>query len=292
MMDFLADFQRSLHQPHTQAEVLALQIAGMAYPELVYERALADLDDLAASMREQLLDVQPGRATAERFMTVLTDDLGFSGNAVDYYHPDNSFLNVVLARRTGLPILLSLVCVAIGRRLDMAIHGIGFPGHFMVRYRHGADSWLLDPFHGRVVPVDAVQGYLSDLFGQTVSLSEQAFTPVTPAAFAQRILNNLRNVYLGNHDWANAVHVLDYMLVLLPSSTALLQERALLNHRLGDLERASYDLQRYFSLTGQLWHALGLAEADPVETTHERSRGYAELIQLFQRMQEERRRLN
>ena len=287
-MDFLTEFDRSLRQPHVAPEVLAIHIAGLAYPDLEPRAIIADLDDLAASMGAHLDDVTPGRMTAHAFMAIFVDGFGFAGNAADYYQPDNSYLNIVLARRTGLPILLSLVCVALGRRLGLAIDGAGFPGHFMVRYRHGEESWLLDPFHGRVLQVDEVQDYLSGLFGQAVSISQQALTGVTAAAFAQRILNNLRNVYLGNQAWAEAVQVLDYMLILLPSSTALLQERALLNYRLGDLERASRDLQRYFSLTGQLWHALDLTGDEQGDA----SRGYGELIQLFQRIQEERRRLN
>ena len=51
----------------------------------------------------------------------LFHDLGFRGNQKDYYDPRNSYLNEVLDRRTGLPILLSAVAMAIGTRAGL--HG-------------------------------------------------------------------------------------------------------------------------------------------------------------------------
>ena len=46
----------------------------------------------------------------------LYEELGFHGNVQDYYDPRNSFLNDVLDRRTGIPITLSTVYIAVGRR--------------------------------------------------------------------------------------------------------------------------------------------------------------------------------
>lgn len=288
-MDFLTEFAQTLHQPTPVPELLALQIAGLAYPDLQIAQEVARLDALAGTVAASVAGAPAGRTWATEFLRSLREDLGFQGNTANYYEPDNSFLNVVLDRRTGLPILLSLVCVALGRRLGVPMDGVGFPGHFMVRYRHADEQWLLDPFHGRVLPAGHAQEYLGQLFGQHVALSQQAYTRVTPPAFAQRILNNLRNVYLGNEDWANAVRVLDYMLLLLPSSTALLRERALLHHRVGDLERAAYDLQRYFTLTGELWSVWGLAKD---EETPAQSGTDAHLRQLFHQIETARRRLN
>src|SRR5437868_14992902 len=40
---------------------------------------------------------------------VLFDEYGFSGNAEDYYNPENSYLPCVIRSRRGIPVTLSLV---------------------------------------------------------------------------------------------------------------------------------------------------------------------------------------
>src|SRR5690606_39368836 len=61
--------------------------------------------------------------------------LGFRGNEQNYYDPANSYFNRVIDRRTGNPISLCLLFMLLGRRLEMPIAGIGFPGHFLCRYQ-------------------------------------------------------------------------------------------------------------------------------------------------------------
>ena len=68
---------------------------------------------------------------------------GFAGNTVDYGDPRNSYLDVVLDRRLGLPITLSVLMIEVGRRVGLELFGVGMPGHFLV----GAPGSYFDPFH-------------------------------------------------------------------------------------------------------------------------------------------------
>ena len=63
----------------------------------------------------------------------LWDTLGFRGDRETYDDPRNSFLNEVIARRTGIPITLAVVGIEVGRRAGVAVSGIGMPGHFLLR---------------------------------------------------------------------------------------------------------------------------------------------------------------
>src|SRR5262249_34975816 len=69
---------------------------------------------------------------------------GFAGNRMAYGDPLNSCLDAVLDRRLGLPITLSVLMIEVGRRLGVAVRGVGMPGHFLVSA--GPDEWY-DPFH-------------------------------------------------------------------------------------------------------------------------------------------------
>jgi regulator of sirC expression with transglutaminase-like and TPR domain len=290
-MNHVQRFARELQRQNPAPERLALAIAGMAFPELDVGVALDQLATMADHMRRALVGTPPGQARARRFIDVLTHDLGFTGNRDNYYEPANSFLNVVLDQRTGLPIMLSLVCMAMARQLDLDIVGVGFPGHFMARYSDTAGSWLLDPFNGEVVECADADTYLSHLFQRPVTLPPEMHEAVSTVALTQRILNNLRNVYLSRGEYLMAAAVIDYLLVLAPASADLWQERGLLHFYSERWEKAAHDLKRYFFLRGQYLLALGHdPEADAVLATlapHHR-----QLLDIFKQIEETRRRLN
>ena len=48
---------------------------------------------------------------------------GFHGNEDDYYDPENSFLDTVLDRRTGIPITLSVLLIEVARRVGVPLVG-------------------------------------------------------------------------------------------------------------------------------------------------------------------------
>ncbi|KAF9129097.1 hypothetical protein BGW39_004469 [Mortierella sp. 14UC] len=65
-----------------------------------------------------------------------TREKGFKGNTENYYDPFNSFIDKVLTRKVGIPISLCIVFAELAERVG--VHGVelmGFPQHFMIRYR-------------------------------------------------------------------------------------------------------------------------------------------------------------
>lgn len=103
----------------------------------------AKLDALAARVREHLrkkhgnkvdpAKLTPGEAVAT-LRQVLFTELDFNGATENYDHPVNSSLYHVLKTRKGLPILLSHVVVAVGKRLKLPIVGVAIPGRYMCKY--------------------------------------------------------------------------------------------------------------------------------------------------------------
>ena len=63
-----------------------------------------------------------------RVSRFLFEEEGFHGNTSDYYDPRNSFLNDVLRRYTGIPITLSILYIAVARRVGLPTYGVGLPG--------------------------------------------------------------------------------------------------------------------------------------------------------------------
>lgn len=112
-----------------------LLIAQDAYPELEPAHYLARIDALAATVKRRVA----GDAFAQQKLVALNRylfrDLGFHGDARDYYNPRNSYLNQVLERRAGIPITLSILYMEVGRRLGLRLQGVSFPGHLTNKYR-------------------------------------------------------------------------------------------------------------------------------------------------------------
>jgi hypothetical protein len=115
----------------------ALELATIEFPTLEAGAFVAVLDAYAGELCRRLSNSRDGLVYVQEANRYLFDELGFRGNASDYYNPRNSCLNEVLTARTGIPITLSLVYIEIARRLEKPVQGIGLPGHFIVRTTTG-----------------------------------------------------------------------------------------------------------------------------------------------------------
>ena len=115
----------------------ALVAARVAYPKLDPTAWLAELDVYGDAARQHLeLGVGGNPPTRTRLRVVsefFFGQLGFVGNRERYEDPRNSFLNDVIARRTGIPITLAIVFMEIAGRAGLTIDGVNFPGHFLMR---------------------------------------------------------------------------------------------------------------------------------------------------------------
>src|SRR5262249_54358097 len=131
--------------PFDLAEI-ALLLARDEYPTLDVDGYLAELNAMALEVRRGFRGGLAGRL--DRLCRYLYHDLGFRGNSTDYYDPRNSYFNMVLDRRVGIPITLSAVAIAVGRRAGLNVVGVALPGHFVAKAVAGGQEIFFDPFHG------------------------------------------------------------------------------------------------------------------------------------------------
>ncbi|MGA0025613.1 MAG: SirB1 family protein [Burkholderiales bacterium] len=198
----------------------ALWIAAGEYPGLAVDDYLARLHEMATRLRGRLrADV----ATAEKLMALnhyLFDELGFSGNGENYYDPRNSFLNDVLERRLGIPITLGVIYIEIGRRIGIGLHGVSFPGHFLVKCALRDGIVILDPYsNGVSLGVDELQQRLRAAGGAGEvddALLGQLLGAASNKEVLARMLRNLKGIYLRQDDWLRALSSSERLIALLP----------------------------------------------------------------------------
>ena len=226
----------------------ALAIAHEEYPSLDEAAYLGKLDEIAAQVMRSLPPGALPERRVGRLNLVLFRELGFRGNDSDYYDPRNSYLNEVLDRRMGIPITLSAVYLEVARRCGLAAQGVNFPGHFLCKVPLDEGELVVDPFNrGRLLGKDDLQKLLEST-SRDARLSARHLRAASGRDILTRMLHNLRAVYLERHDVPRALSAVERLLLLSPSDTRSLRERAGLYEKLGGSAAAAADLTRVLEL--------------------------------------------
>jgi regulator of sirC expression with transglutaminase-like and TPR domain len=142
--------------PDPPVDELALALAG-EFRAIDDAEVRAQLDELGEEVAfERSFRRASPAAGVDALRAVLGLRHGFCGDRRRYDHPNNSMLDVVLERRRGLPIALSVVYLAVARRAGIPLRGVGLPGHFVVGEFGAGAPVLLDPFEGGVpMPIES-----------------------------------------------------------------------------------------------------------------------------------------
>ncbi|MGF1459057.1 MAG: SirB1 family protein [Leptolyngbyaceae cyanobacterium] len=224
----------------------ALYIAQEEYPDLDCGAYLTRLDRMADALRDRL----PAEAYPLKIIRALNEYLfeaqGFVGNSQDFYNPQNSFLNQVLDRRTGIPITLSLVYLELAKRIDFPMAGVGMPGHFLVRPTLADMAIFVDAFHkGEVMFEEDCRDRIKLMYGKDARMLPQHLDPIGTKPFLSRMLTNLKVIYLQQQDIPRALAAIDRILLLIPNSLLERRDRGLIYYREGRLLEAKSDLKHY-----------------------------------------------
>jgi regulator of sirC expression with transglutaminase-like and TPR domain len=205
----------------------------------------AELQRFADTVRARVRGSQP-QALLAHLHEFLFDEMGFSGNAEDYYNPINSYLPAVLESKKGLPITLSLVYKIVADRLGLRAWGVGLPGHFLVGTESEGKLVLIDPFaDGRMLTPDEAHDRMIEQFGPEIEWSDELLNPASNRHWLTRMLQNLLNLFgTGNH-YADVAAVLEMEMLLWPDQKHLQRDLALVLARCGLSQPACIWLDRY-----------------------------------------------
>lgn len=229
----------------------AVSLAQDEYPELDVQSVLDEVDQWLARLQRRLPadagPLQKLRALNQFFFT----DLHLAGNVNDFYDPDNSFVHAVLASRRGIPITLAVLWMELAQGLGLAVRGVGFPGHFLVKANLPMGQAVIDPMTGRSLSHEALSELLEpyrrrggQLDGSEAPMSLYLQT-TPPRDIIARMLRNLKEIYKSQEDWQRLLAVQERLIVLLPESWPEYRDRGLAHAELGHTEEALADLECY-----------------------------------------------
>lgn len=221
------------------------------YPELDVQEVLGEVDQLLARLKQRVArdagPLQKLRALHQFFYR----DLGFAGNVNHYYDPDNSFVNVILHTRRGIPISLAVLWLELAQGLGLAARGVGFPGHFMVKVNLPEGQVVMDPLDGQSLTREALAERLEP-YRRRNGLMDEFEVPLglylqvsPPRDIIARMLHNLKEIHTSQEDWLRLIAVQDRLIVLLPQAWDEFRDRGLAHAELGHTGRALEDLETY-----------------------------------------------
>ena len=187
-------------------------LARYAYPSLdvaMYERLL---DDMARELRGQIGSRVSGEETVKALNRYLFTEQGFKGNTKNYYELENSYLNRVIERRTGIPISLSAVYLLVGKRLGLPVYGIGMPGHFLVKYESEKYKIFIDCFNGGALLTE--KNCARFLTEAGYGFEERYLQKSPTRAILTRMIKNLLAIYSKLDDPLKKARLMRFMEIL------------------------------------------------------------------------------
>jgi regulator of sirC expression with transglutaminase-like and TPR domain len=167
---------------------------------------------MAQEVRDRIGPRASGEETVKTLNRYLFTEQGFKGNTKNYYEVENTYLNRVIDRRTGIPISLSIVYLLIGKRLRLPVHGIGMPGHFLVKYESDRYKIFVDCFNGGALLTEKnCQRFLTEA-GYGFDERYLQHSPVR--AIISRMIKNLLAIYVKVGDPIRQTRLTKFMEIL------------------------------------------------------------------------------
>jgi regulator of sirC expression with transglutaminase-like and TPR domain len=148
--DPVTEFRGFIRSLNYELETGALLLSRTVSPDLDVGASCRALDKLAARSRELIVEPSSAREKCRVLNRVLFHEGGFHGNVEHYTDPRNSFIDQVLARRTGIPISLSIVYLLVAQRIGLTLEPVGLPGHFVVGCYLDDAPFFVDTFDGGI----------------------------------------------------------------------------------------------------------------------------------------------
>jgi regulator of sirC expression with transglutaminase-like and TPR domain len=202
-----------VRRPDVDLAELALLVCAEAQPTLDVGVALLRVDALADGLRTS--GYRPGtpEADATALARYLAEDQGFDGS--DGGDAESALFTAVLDRKRGRPVTLSMLYVAIARRVHIPAFPIGLPGRVVVGIGGGERPVVLDPGRrGRRLDAEELDRQIRQATADQLSFRRSMLRASPTPNVVRRHLNDLASAYVREHRAADALWATELKLLL------------------------------------------------------------------------------
>lgn len=186
----------------------AMIINRIQYPSFDEDELKRSISKLRQDIWLELNDNLTAFEVVKVFNYIFFDHYGFAGNRENYQDPTNNFLSDVITSRLGNPLTLGLLYAHLAKTLDLPIHGVNLPSHFILCYLdHGQvhvelgltedDAEVLfyiNPFNGgTILQKEEIDEFLTK---HELPKDDRFYRPCSNKEMISRMINNLIHSYI------------------------------------------------------------------------------------------------
>ena len=230
---------------------VALLIAAEEYPDLDTQSVRKRFSEMSLRLQSRISECDTELARARELVSLIHGEEAFTGNEGDYYNPDNSFINVVVDTRRGIPLTLAIVHMVVGNGAGLVVKGLNTPSHFLIQVGT-LNTAIVDPFSGKILSEagfrERLKRTLQLVEAPDETVVEHFRAPSTPRDIARRMLSNLKHIYLSAEQAEKALGVCERLLMLVPEDPDELLQRGYLYQHLECVSAAVKDFEKFLNV--------------------------------------------
>jgi regulator of sirC expression with transglutaminase-like and TPR domain len=220
----------------------------LEYPELDITKYMNKIEQIGHALEKNLATHHSKNPTylISMLNEYLFQNLGYTGDEIDYFNPKNNFLNDVIDKKSGIPVTLSIIYTELAKYIGLDLKIVGFPGHILVKYN---EEFILDPFNnGRLLDIDELQDMLDTNFDGQIEFSPEFLDETTPKKILIRLVRNLKNSYTQSYAYKKALKCTNMILTLETEAIDEIRDKGILKERLGDYDSSLKYLNWYLEM--------------------------------------------
>jgi regulator of sirC expression with transglutaminase-like and TPR domain len=204
---------RAVRRPDVDLAEVALLVCAEADPTVDVDIGLLRIDALADGLRAAGFRSGEPDADAQALTGYLADQHGFDG--ADDLSASAALLTEVLNHKRGLPVALTMLYVAIARRLRIPAFPIGLPGRVVTGIGGGDRPIVLDPSRGgRRLDQAAISEQIEQATGGQLGFRRSMLRASPTPNVVRRLLNDLAAAYTLDGRSEDALWVVELKLLL------------------------------------------------------------------------------
>jgi regulator of sirC expression with transglutaminase-like and TPR domain len=228
----------------------------LAYPRLDISGLLSSIDTMGQEVALMLKKSgnMPPRPTQiiEKINDLLFNVQKFKANTDDYYNPLNSYLNIVIERKRGIPITLCMLYMRVARSVNFKMYPVNFPGHFLIKHilEDNSGEIIVDPFNGgRIMDDYSLKALIEQAYPQqNIPLTHALVEKATAAQVLIRMLNNLKGSYYEAQDIDRYNIANEMVLAIDPYNPDAIRDKGIVLLKKGDPSEALKVLNSYLEI--------------------------------------------
>jgi regulator of sirC expression with transglutaminase-like and TPR domain len=204
---------RAVRRPDVDLAEVALLVCAEADPSVDVDVGLLRVDALADGLRSAGFRSADPDTDARALARYLADEQGFDG--ADDLSPSAALLTDVLDRKRGVPVALTMLDVAIARRLRVPAFPIGLPGRVVTGIGGGDRPVVLDPSRGGArLDQAAISAQIEEATSGQLAFRRSMLRASPAPNVVRRLLNDLAAAYTLDGRSADALWVVELKLLL------------------------------------------------------------------------------